>query len=148
MASQTGKGLTPKREKFAQLVASGMQQADAYRKAFDTKQSKDKTVHEGASRLAADSKVAARIEELRAPVIQAARYGLKEAMDEADLAITLAKEMKSASALVAAVQLKAKLNGLLVEDRGNKRRPYEDLDDQQLERALQDKAREAGVRLH
>ena len=42
-----------------------MSQADAYRSAYSTKNMADKTIHENASRLANDSKVRARLEELR-----------------------------------------------------------------------------------
>jgi phage terminase small subunit len=42
-----------------------MSQADAYRSAYNTKRMADKTIHENASRLANDSKISARISELR-----------------------------------------------------------------------------------
>ena len=57
--------LTPKQEKFVQSLIQGMSQADAYRTAYATKNMSDKTIHEAASRLVADSKVSARLSELR-----------------------------------------------------------------------------------
>ena len=57
--------LTAKQEQFAQNIIKGMSQADAYRSAYDTKRMSDKTVHENASRLANNSKVTARLVELR-----------------------------------------------------------------------------------
>lgn len=57
--------LTPKQEKFAQEVASGKSQADAYRAAFNCVKSKPETVQANASRLMANSTVAARVSELR-----------------------------------------------------------------------------------
>ena len=57
--------LTPKQEKFVQSLIQGMSQADAYRSAYATKNMSDKTIHEAASRLVADSKVSARLSELR-----------------------------------------------------------------------------------
>ena len=57
--------LTPKQEKFVQNIIEGMSQADAYRSAYDTSKMTDKTVHEKASRLMADDKVRARVQELR-----------------------------------------------------------------------------------
>lgn len=57
--------LTPKQEKFVQSLMQGMSQADAYRSAYATKNMSDKTIHEAASRLVADSKVSARLSELR-----------------------------------------------------------------------------------
>ena len=57
--------ITPKQEKFAQEVASGKSQADAYRAAFNCAKSKPETVQANASRLMANSTVAARVSELR-----------------------------------------------------------------------------------
>ncbi len=57
--------LTPKQEVFARKVVEGMTQADAYRSAYSCKRMTDKTIWENASRLMADSKVQARVKELR-----------------------------------------------------------------------------------
>lgn len=57
--------LTPKQELFVQGIIKGMTQADAYRSAYNCKRMADKTIHENASRLMADSKVKARVQELR-----------------------------------------------------------------------------------
>ena len=57
--------LTPKQEVFVQKIIEGLSQADAYRSAYATKNMSDKTIHEAASRLMADSKVSARVNELR-----------------------------------------------------------------------------------
>ena len=57
--------LTAKQEKFVQNIIQGMSQADAYRSAYATNKMSDKTIHEAASRLASDSKVSARLLELR-----------------------------------------------------------------------------------
>ena len=60
--------LTAKQEQFVQNIIKGMSQADAYRSAYNTKRMSDKTIHENASRLANDSKITARINELRAQI--------------------------------------------------------------------------------
>lgn len=57
--------LTAKQELFAQKIVEGMSQADAYRFAYPKNRMSDKTVWEAASRLMANSKVTARITELR-----------------------------------------------------------------------------------
>lgn len=57
--------LTAKQELFCQNLIQGMSQADAYRSAYATKKMSDKTIHEAASRLVADSKISARLQELR-----------------------------------------------------------------------------------
>lgn len=56
--------LTSKQEKFAQSIADGLKNSDAYRAAGYSMKN-PKTVAEAASRLAKDSKVLARIRELQ-----------------------------------------------------------------------------------
>jgi hypothetical protein len=62
--------LTFQQEKFVQGVVKGLTQADAYRAAYKAGNMKADTIHQAASRLMADSKVAARLEELRQPVAE------------------------------------------------------------------------------
>ncbi len=62
--------LTAKQEAFAQAVADGMTQADAYRKAYDAGRMKAETIQQVASRLMADRKVSARAAELRAKIAE------------------------------------------------------------------------------
>ena len=57
--------LTAKQEKFVQNIIKGMTQADAYRDAYDTSRMTDKSIHEAASKLVNNTKVATRLEELR-----------------------------------------------------------------------------------
>lgn len=62
---------SPQREEFAQRVASGLSQADAYRKAYPSSLSwKDDSVHNKASALMRDALVKARVNELRAEIAQ------------------------------------------------------------------------------
>jgi hypothetical protein len=64
--------LTGKQEAFAQAVASGMTQADAYRSSYDCEGSANTTIIENASRTMADSNVAARVAELKEAIAIAA----------------------------------------------------------------------------
>lgn len=57
--------LTPKQEKFAQEVASGKSQADAYRAAFDCARSKPETIIKRASELMTSGEVSGRVKELQ-----------------------------------------------------------------------------------
>ena len=57
--------LTTKQEAFAQSIASGKTQADAYRLAYDAENMKDETIWSKASVLMADGKVTARVDDLR-----------------------------------------------------------------------------------
>lgn len=54
-----------KQEAFAQAVASGLSQAEAYRKVYNADKMQPQTIWARASELAADSKVAVRIEALK-----------------------------------------------------------------------------------
>ena len=60
--------LTAKQEKFAQCIADGMLQADAYRECYSTKNMKNETVWQKASRLFHLGKVRARIDELKSKI--------------------------------------------------------------------------------
>jgi len=63
--------LTPRQEKFCQEIVAGNNQSDAYRSAYFATKMRPKTVNEAASRLMAERKIAARVEVLRKPVIEA-----------------------------------------------------------------------------
>lgn len=73
--------LTEKQERFVQNILQGMSQADAYRSAYPKQKMSDKTVWEAASRLMKNSKVTARLSELRkelaSPVIMSAQKRLE-----------------------------------------------------------------------
>lgn len=62
--------LTTNQEKFVQNIVAGMNQADAYRSAYPKQNMSDKTVWEAASRLMKNSKVVARLSELRRELAQ------------------------------------------------------------------------------
>lgn len=62
--------LTANQEQFAQNIIQGMSQADAYRAAYPNQRMSDKTVWEAASRLMANSKVMARLTELRDELVK------------------------------------------------------------------------------
>ena len=58
--------LTAKQEAFAQAVAGGMNQSDAYRASYDASKTKPEVVSVKASQLMADGKVSVRVSELKA----------------------------------------------------------------------------------
>lgn len=57
--------LTIKQEKFVQGLFAGLTQREAYKQAFNCKKMKDKTIDEASCRLATNSKVIARLDELK-----------------------------------------------------------------------------------
>lgn len=66
--------LTHKQEAFAQAVADGMSQAEAYRTAYSAEKMKPETVWARASELMGDSKVAVRVAELKAALAEKALW--------------------------------------------------------------------------
>ena len=83
--------LTAKQERFCELVAlEGVTLVDAYRQAYDASRMTDKTAHESASKLAADPKMSARIESLKAEI--AAKTVEKELWSRVD-SITVLKDI-------------------------------------------------------
>ncbi len=83
MAVKNERGLTPARERFAQLVGSGIKQAEAYRQCYpSTATWKPVSVHQKASRLAAEPIVAARIAEVQAGAAERAELDGAEILKE------------------------------------------------------------------
>lgn len=58
--------LTPKQEKFCQCIADGMNQSDAYRASYNSSKMSDRILWVRACEVASNSKVSARITELKA----------------------------------------------------------------------------------
>lgn len=107
--------LTAKQEAFCRAIVSGLSQADAYRTAYNATNMKAPTVQKRASELMANGEVTGRVQALRAPVVEELQYDLKQAMLEAQEAFLVAKGKENGGAMVAAVMLRSKLNGLLVD---------------------------------
>jgi hypothetical protein len=93
-------------------------------------------------------KVEERIDSMRKPVVERIQYGVEQAMQEAKEALDVSRQKEQGGAMVAAVQLRAKLNGLLIDRKEIRTGALDDLDDEQLQRYIQRKAKEAGVSIH
>ncbi|RWF78998.1 MAG: terminase small subunit [Mesorhizobium sp.] len=109
--------LTAKQEAFAVAYVETGNGSKAYRQSHDVgADTKPETVWSNASRLLADSKVAARVKELQAEARELLMVSVGTLTDELELARTKAMaEPKGASAAVSATLGKAKLHGLLVD---------------------------------
>ena len=80
--------LTAKQEAFAQAVAGGMTQADAYRSAYDCENSSDEAIWNNASTLMKHNEVSIRVAALKEAVaIQAIWTRLDSVRTLADIAI-------------------------------------------------------------
>ena len=106
--------LSPEYEKFAQSVASGMNQSDACRSAYNCEKWKPATVNNKASALMRIDEVRARVDELRKPAIAAVAITVQDLIRELEEARVIAStgERPQASAMVSATVAKAKLLGL------------------------------------
>ena len=107
----------PRHEKVAQLVAKGEPGTRAYAAVYE--QTCPRAAGASAARLLADARVAARVAELQdavtAAVVKEIAYDRSAAMAEAGVALAMALERGQLSAAVAAITLRAKLSGLLIE---------------------------------
>lgn len=105
--------LTKNQEQFAQNIINGMSQADAYRSAYPTQRGSDKTIWANASRLMKNSKVIARVEELRdksaGPAIMSAQRRLEW------LTETITSEEVSVSDKLRAIDIMNKMQGEYVQ---------------------------------
>jgi hypothetical protein len=106
--------LTGKQETFCQLIVSAAYPSvsAAYRVAYDCKKMAAKTVNEAASRAMSDSKIVARLAELRAPVVKKAQYDLAWCLDAQAEARDLGLQTGNAGAASAAAREIGKLGGL------------------------------------
>lgn len=96
--------LTAKQEAFAQAIADGLGQADAYRFAYDAEQMKDETVYPNASRLINNSKVAARVAELKSQVVEKQLWTREMSVKGLMSAYRIALEAKTSTGMTAAVK--------------------------------------------
>jgi spore germination protein YaaH len=82
------KALTPKQEKFAQLVADGNTQADAYRGAFGQGNQSDKTIIEKASKQMATANVQTRVAQLKEELAKKALWSREESVEALKTVLT------------------------------------------------------------
>lgn len=147
--------LSAAKERFAQAIALGAEQATAYRQANPGTRAKPETVWTEASKWASDPKVRQRIEELRAVARARANeahlYSYEDAMREVDEALKVATFMLDSSAMSKAIDLKAKLSGLHVDPRANARDPFAGKTDAELlaeAAAAREELAKAGLAVH
>jgi phage terminase small subunit len=106
--------LTPKQEKFCLAYIEVGNASEAYRRSYDCEKSSVDTVNRKAKELLDNGKVAARLEELRAPIVERHKVTIDSLMAELEEArqAALSAETVQSSAAVSATMGKAKLCGL------------------------------------
>ena len=109
--------LTSKQEGYAQDRASGLAQSAAYRNSYGTSNMAAKTVHEAASRLDKNSKVAARIQQLRSvtetALAEKRLWTTDRLVEEAERNLLGAREGKQFGPANRALEFIGKATGLL-----------------------------------
>lgn len=105
--------LTPKQEVFVRKIVEGLTQADAYRFAYSCKRMTDKTIWENASRLMADSKVQARVKELRDKINDEAIMSAQKRLEW--LTKVIQNEEESTGDRLKAIDLMNKMQGEYVQ---------------------------------
>jgi hypothetical protein len=106
--------LTHKQEKFAQLVASGKTQADAYRGAYDAENMSDGSIWTEASLLMKNSEVSQRVSEMRVPIEEQVGITLKSYIDEMMELKRKAQDSEEYGASIKALELAGKCLGFYV----------------------------------
>lgn len=108
--------LTSKQERFAQEIASGKTQADAYRAAFNVHaNTKPETIHKRASELMKNGVVAGRVEELRKPIIEEVGITLKIHLEDLKRLRNAAVQNGQYGAAITAEVARGKAAGIHVE---------------------------------
>lgn len=107
--------LTPKQEKFAQCVASGMNQSDAYRAAYNVKEdTTPASVNQQAYELMQDLDISYRIEHLRKPIAERVGRTLEQHIERMAELSRLALEADEHSAAIKAEENVGKVLGYYV----------------------------------
>jgi phage terminase small subunit len=110
------RALSQKMEAFAQAIAAGSYQADAYRMAYPTAQDwQDSAVWTEASRLAKDPRVAARIAELQAKGAEASVFTLADHLRNLAEISRAALAAKDFTAAARAEESRGKASGFYVQ---------------------------------
>lgn len=108
--------LTPKQEAFANAIVTGVSQSDAYREAFNVgPKTKPETVNQAASRLMADSNIAARVAELREPIAKKAQITLESHLDDLLRLRNMATKAMQYSAAITAEVARGKAAGVVTD---------------------------------
>lgn len=105
--------LTAKQEAFCIAYLETGNATEAYRRAYDVSKMAPATINRAAKDVIDNSKIAARLAELRAPVIKKAQITVEDLLRELEEARTVAMtcETPQSSAAIAATMGKAKLLG-------------------------------------
>lgn len=110
------KPLTEKQELFAQNLASGMSNADAYRKAYNPKPTtKVNTIYTTSCILAAKPKIAKRVEEIRKPTVRKLEITLERHLSSLQIIRNMAMKAGRLDLALNAEMALAKASGVVTD---------------------------------
>lgn len=108
-------GLTDKQEKFAQAIAKGFNQSDAYREAYTAENMSNEAIGVEACRVMNNPKVSLRVKELKERALKRFDITIDDLIHELEEARELAKLSSQPSAMVSATMGKGKMLGLITD---------------------------------
>lgn len=104
--------LTPKQENFCLAYLETGNASEAYRRAYDASGMSDTSINRKAKELVDNGKIAARLSELREPILKRHAITVDDLLAELEEARRLALETEAPAPAVSATMGKAKLLGL------------------------------------
>ena len=104
--------LTVKQEKFCLAYVETGNASEAYRRSYDTEESKYKSVNEKASRLLSQSHIRARVDKLMSELKQIHQKTMSDLLNDLEEARQIAIETKAPAAMISATMSHARLTGM------------------------------------
>lgn len=104
--------LTPKQERFCLLYIETGNASEAYRRAYDASRMTSGSVNRKAKELLDNGKITARLDELRAPVVEKAQITLESHLTELERLKRRAEQAGNINAALRAEELRGKAVGL------------------------------------
>lgn len=108
-------GLTPKQESFCLAFIETGNASEAYRRSYDAANMKPESVAVNASKLLASAKVALRVEELRAAIVERHQFTVDDMVRQLDEDRRFARALETPAAAISASMGKAKVLGFLTD---------------------------------
>lgn len=108
-------GLTPKQESFCLAFIETGNASEAYRRSYDAVNMKPESVAVNASKLLASAKVALRVEELRAAIVERHQFTVDDMVRQLDEDRKFARDLETPAAAISASMGKAKVLGFLTD---------------------------------
>ncbi len=106
--------LTPKQEKFAQKYVENGNASEAYRQSYNAQNMQPDSIHVNASKLLSDAKIALRVEQLQSAHRERHDVTVDSLTTKASEVFAGAMEAQQFGAARGALDLQAKLHGLIV----------------------------------